>query len=184
MFIAREKLQTNIAEYVIYMYQIEDLIRAYNFNLEMIEKVLIRPQAKSDAFFNEAREWYREIIEEMKERGLDKTGHIYRVGEVLTELIYLHKTLLEVVKDSKYEALLEAAKDNIEDFREKSNLEMNHLVEICFQALYMKFLLRLKGKTIGGESEKAFDSMRVILAYLSKAYHQMKNGDMSMFEQQ
>lgn len=184
MFIAQDKLQNNIAEYVIYMYQLEDMIRAYNFDVDKIRQDIIRPQVKSESFENEAVSWYKEIIEEMETRGLEKKGHLHRIGEVMTELIYLHNTLKDVVKDKKYLGLLTAANDNISAFEKKSDLGNSHLVEVCFQALYMKLLLKLKGEEISAESEAAFDTMRIILAYLTKAYHQMKAGDMSMFEKQ
>ena len=41
----------------------------------------------------------------------------------------------------------------------------------------MKLLLRLQKKDISGETEEAFDQMRIVLAYLTRAYHQMKNGE-------
>lgn len=184
MYIAREKKETNIAEYVIYMYQIEDMIRAYKFDLELIQEKIIRPQVKSTSLEKEAVSWYKEVIDEMKSRNLDRKGHLHRIGEVITELIYLHNTLKDVVEDQKYLDLLKAAEPNIEAFREKSDLGTIHLVEVCFQALYMKLLLKLQKKEISAESEKAFDSMRILLAYLTKGYHQMKKGDMSMFEKQ
>lgn len=184
MYIAQEKERTNIAEYVIYMYQLEDLIRAYQFNIDTIREKIIKPQVKSESFEQEAVKWYEEIIREMKSRGLERAGHIHRIGEVMTEMIYLHNTLVNVVEDKKYNDLLEAAQDNIEAFRQKSDLKDMHLVEVCFRALYMKFLMRLQGKEISAETENAFDTMRVLLAYLTKGYHQMKAGDMSMFEKQ
>ncbi len=184
MFIAQEKLKSNIAEYVIYMYQVEDMVRAYEFDIEKIRKKIIQPQVKSESFEKEAVEWYKDLISEMKSRHLEKKGHLNQIQEVMTELIYLHKTLEEVVKDKKYLDLLSAAEDNIEAFRKKSDLGTVHLVEVCFQALYMKLLLKLKGEEISAESESAFDTMRIILAYLTKGYHQMKSGDMSMFEKQ
>jgi CheY-like chemotaxis protein len=64
----------------------------------------------------------------------------------------------------------------------KSDLKDNHPVEVCFQALYMKLLLRLQKKDVNAESEQAFDSMRILLAYLTKGYHEMKAGNMEMFE--
>lgn len=182
MFIAQQKKETNIAEYVIYMYQIEDVLRAYKFDIEKVRRHIIQPQVKSKSLEQEAVKWYAEIIEEMKSRQLETKGHLYRLGEVITELIYLHNTLKDVVKDKKFLDLLTAAEEHVEAFRKKSDLESNHLVEVCLQALYMKLLLRLQKKEIGGESEKAFDSMRVVLAYLTKAYHQMKAGNMEMFE--
>lgn len=182
MFIAEEKYQTNIAEYLIYMFQIEDMLRVFNFDLERVRNEYVRPQVKSEAFENKAVDWYKDIIDEMKSRHLESKGHLYRVGEVLTELIYLHNTLLDVVKDGKYQTLLDTASENIEDFRKKSGMETAHLMEVCLHAMYMKLLLKMKGEEISEATETAFDSMRIILAYISKAYHQMKKGDMTMFE--
>jgi len=182
MFVAQQKEQNNIAEYIIYMYQLEDLIRAYKFDIDTIREKIIQPQVKSASLEAEAVKWYEDIIEEMKSRNLERKGHLHRIGEVITELIYLHNTLKDVVEDQKYLDLLNAAEDNIEAFRGKSDLKELHLVEVCFQALYMKLLLKLQGKEIAAESENAFDTMRILLAYLTKGYHQMKKGDMSMFE--
>jgi hypothetical protein len=41
----------------------------------------------------------------------------------------------------------------------------------------MKLLLRLQKKEISQETEASFDTMRVLLAYLSQAYHKMRSGD-------
>lgn len=182
MFVAQEKLKNNIAEYIIYMYQVEDMIRAYNFEIEELRKHIIQPQVKSESFEAEAVKWYEDLIAEMKSRKLEKKGHLNQIQEVMTELIYLHNTLKDVVKDRKYIDLLTAAEPNIEEFRKKSDLKSAHLVEVCCQALYMKLLLKLRGEEISEASESAFDTMRIILAYLTKGYHQMKSGDMSMFE--
>ena len=38
MFISRQLKQQNIAEYLIYMWQVEDLIRAYKCDLETIRQ--------------------------------------------------------------------------------------------------------------------------------------------------
>ena len=57
-----------------------------------------------------------------------------------------------------------------------------HPVDVCFHALYMKLLMRLQKQEISAETEHAFDSMRILVAYLAKAYHNMKAGDMDMFQ--
>jgi hypothetical protein len=46
----------------------------------------------------------------------------------------------------------------------------------------MKLLLKLQKKEISPESEEAFDSMRMLLAYLSKSYHKMKSGDVDFLK--
>lgn len=177
MFTAAEKEKNNIAEYILYMYQLEDLLRACNFNITIIQKTIIEPQAKSESFFNEATRWYEEIIREIQSRGLEKKGHLHRISEVFMELVYLHDTLLSVVKDDKYKTLYETAQTHISEFRQKSNLGQIHDLEVAFQALYMKLLLRLKKQEISSETEESFDHMRILLAYLTRAYHKMKKGE-------
>lgn len=177
MLHARQKKEENIAEYMLYMYQIEDVIRMYHFDVDRIVDEFVRPQLPDASFLEQYRDWYRNLVDEMQSERITETGHLMRLKEILVELSYLHNTLLNVVNDEKYQALYTAASPHIEAFRERSNLKDRNHVEICFQALYMKLLLRLQKKEISAETEEAFDNMRVLLAYLSKAYHQMKGGD-------
>jgi hypothetical protein len=177
MFIARQKQQENIAEYILYMYQIEDLIRAYNFDLDLIIEKFVRPQLPDNSFVDQYRDWYRDLIAQMQSQRIEKVGHLHDLKDILVEISYLHSTLLNLSNDEKYKTIFEAATPFMEEFKEKSNLKDKNSVEILFHALYMKLLLRLKGKEISAETEEAFDAMRVVLAYLSRAYHQMKNGE-------
>ena len=41
MFVAQQKRKENIAEYILYMYQIEDLIRAFKLDMDLIQHNLI-----------------------------------------------------------------------------------------------------------------------------------------------
>lgn len=176
MLIAQQKLKENIAEYILYMYQIEDVIRAYQFDLNAILENYVKPQLPDNSFLSQYTKWYSDLITNMKSQRIEKTGHLHEINEVMIEISYLHTTLINMVKDQKYIALFEVAIVNIEDFKEKSNLKDKNHIEIAFHALYMKLLLRLQKKEISAESEAAFDTMRILLAYLAKAYHQMKNG--------
>ncbi len=182
MLVAQQKLQENIAEYILYMYQIEDVIRAYNFDMEEIIEHYVRPQLPDESFLGQYREWYQRIINELKANKLEKTGHMPSLNEVLVELSYLHTTLLTATKDPKYLGIFEVASKNIEEFKQKSNLKDKNEIEIAFHAMYMKLLLRLQKKEISAETEEAFDSMRIMLAYLSRGYHKMKSGDLDFLK--
>lgn len=181
MLIAQQKKEENIAEYVLYMFQLQDLIRGCNFDFDQIRTKLIIPQTPSESLIPRSEAWFKEIVDEMERRSLQKKGHIHEIQEVINEIVYLHNTLIDVVKDKKYVTLFEAAKEPIEAFRKKSDLAEKHPIEICFHALYMKLLLKLQQKEINAETEAAFDAMRIVLAYLTKGYHQMKSGNMEMF---
>jgi hypothetical protein len=178
MFIAQQKLKENIAEYILYMYQIEDVIRAYNFELEEIIEHYVKPQLPDSSFLAQYRQWYEGLIANMRSQKIEKSGHLHEINEVMIEISYLHTTMLNLVNDQKYKDVFERALPNIEEFKEKSNLKDKNHIEIAFHALYMKLLLKLQKKEISPESEEAFDSMRVLLAYVARAYHQMKNGNM------
>jgi len=177
MRIAQQKLKENIAEYILYMYQIEDLIRGFQFDLDRIMNEFVRPQLPDESFLPSYRAWYQGLIQDMKSERIIETGHRMELQEIMVELSYLHNSLLSVINDEKYQKLYEVAIPFIDDLKEKSNLKEKNQIEICFHGLYMKLLLRLQNKEISSETEEAFDSMRIILAYLSRAYHQMKNGE-------
>ncbi len=176
MYIAQQKKQENIAEYVLYMFQIEDVIRAYQFNVDQILEQYVKPQFPDESYLNQYREWYQGLVRSMQSQRIEKSGHVSEVLEVLVELSYLHNTLINITKDQKYLQLFEAAMPFIYEFKEKSNLKDKNIIEIAFNALYMKLLLRLQKKEISAETEEAFDAMRILLAYLAKVFHQMRNG--------
>ena len=181
MFIAQQKLQENIAEYVIYMYQIEDIIRAYDLDLDRIITEFVQPQLPDQSFISQYRSWYENLIRQMKAQRIEKVGHLHELNDILVELSYLHNTLLNLANDVKYRTLFETATPFIDEFKERSNLKEKNHIEILFHAMYMKMLLRLKKQEISAETEEAFDSMRIMLAYLAKSYKAMKSGELNFF---
>lgn len=178
MLIAQQKLEENIAEYILYMYQVEDVIRAYNFDLDVIIHQYVQPQLPDETFLPQYTKWYRDLIQDMQNQRIQKVGHLLELNEILVELSFLHNTLLGQVNDSKYIGLVEAAQPYIEEFKQKSNLKDKNDIELLFGAMYMKLLLRLQKKDISSATEEAFDSMRIMLAYLAQIYHKMRRGDL------
>jgi hypothetical protein len=119
MLIAKKKRKENIAEYILYMWQIEDLLRALNFDRDLIFRTLVDPLDLPDDKKQEVLYWYLGIIDLLKEEKKEVAGHNYHSLHVINELNNLHLSLLE--KDSKYNSLFDAAKDDIELFKEKSS---------------------------------------------------------------
>ncbi len=182
MRIAQQKLQENIAEYILYMYQIEDVIRAYEFDIDRIMEHYVDPQLPDSSFRNQYQSWYQGLIRKMKSQGIQKTGHLIELQEIFVELSYLHNTMLNMTQDTKYKSVYAKANEYLDEFKAKSNLKEKNHIEIAFHAMYMKLLLRLQKKEISAESEEAFDAMRMMLAYLSRSYHKMKAGDLDFLQ--
>ena len=76
MLIAEEKKKTNIAEYILYMWQIEDIIRSSKFDLEQINtNIISKFDAPSEVKYD-MKLWYRNLIEQMMKEGISEKGHL------------------------------------------------------------------------------------------------------------
>lgn len=164
------------------MYQLEDVIRAYDMDIEAIMENYVRPQLPDESIIGEYREWYSDIIQKMKVQKIQKIGHLISTQDILVELSYLHNTLLNITRDQKYLGVFEVSNKFIDEFKERSNLKDKNHIEIAFHAMYMKLLLKLQKKEISTETEEGFDAMRIMLAYLSQSYNKMKSGDLDFLK--
>lgn len=177
MQVALKKKSENIAEYILYMYHIEDVIRKFMFNIPLLMEQYVSVQLPDASFLVQYEKWYSSIAYELQQTGKEKKGHIGEVEELTTELIFLHNTLLSVVKDSKYLALVETSKESMDEFKKKSAMPSNHDVEVLLHAMNMKLQLKVRKTEITQETEDALDTMRIQLAYLAREFHKMKSGD-------
>lgn len=179
MLIAQKTKESNIAEHVIYMFQIEDLIRANQLDLDTIVNTIIQPQIQDEALLSKYREWYAGLIRQMKAEGIQKVGHLSDLNEIIMELLMLHNTLLNVVNNNNYKKRFESALPALKDFQAKSNSSNINIVEVGLNALYGKMILKLKGQAFSEATEEAFKAISEMLGYLAISYKKMRNGDLN-----
>lgn len=173
MKIAEQKYRENIAEYILYMYQITDIIRANNLDIEKIQSSVIAETA-TDEEYDAYTKWYEDLIKKMKVQKIEEKGILSELSDIQMELFYLHNTLIAVLKDKKYEDYFKKAEESIQDFQKKSNNPNLNIIDTCFNALYFHLLMKLKGMEITEGTKEAFDSIRLVIAYLSKEYKDMR----------
>ncbi len=173
MIIAQHKRSENIAEYVLYMWQIEDLIRASNFEIRRIERSVISEMARSEEEFSEIKQWYIGLISEMREKRIETLGHTSDVSEVVGELYFLHNTLYTGLQDSNYIELYDQAREVIKEYRIKAEVPNMNEIDVCFNALYAKLMLKFNKTNISNASDDAFQKMTSVLRYLARSYKQM-----------
>ena len=179
MLIAKRTKENNIAEHVIYMFQIEDLIRANQLDLKSIVNTIIGPQIQEPKLLDSYTEWYKGLIQQMKREGIEKKGHFSDLNEIIMELLMLHNTLLNVLNDKGYKEKFEIALPALKDFQAKSNSAEVNIIEVGLNALYSKMILKLKGQEFTAATEEAFKSMSQLLGYLAIYYKKMKNGELN-----
>ena len=101
MLIAQQKFKENIAEYILYMWQVEDMIRACNLDIDVIQERIVNSMVDEEAIRKEIRVWYADLISKMKLEGKEKNGHLRDLDDLFIEINYLHGTLIGLLGDEK-----------------------------------------------------------------------------------
>jgi hypothetical protein len=175
--IAREKRKTNIAEYILYMWQVEDLIRAYAFNMDLIEQNLITQYSQPARVKHEVRDWYANIMLMMYREGIREKGHLSMLTTLVAELTDLHIRLLNREDETDYRDVFMKASANLEEFRKRSGNYAAGDVETSLNALYGLLLLRLKKRAVSRETERAMATFSRLMAILSQIFLQIERGE-------
>lgn len=177
MLIAQEKRKTNIAEYILYMWQVEDLIRAYQFNMDQIEAHLISQYSQTERVKNEVRDWYANLILMMYQEGIRDKGHLSFLKTLMDEITDLHIRLINTEGHSDYRNAFSNATPFLEEFRKKTNDLSAGDIEVSLNALYGLLLLRLKKQPVSRETEMAMASFSKLIAMLSVIFLEVERGE-------
>lgn len=178
MSLAVQKLKQNVAEYIIFLWQMEDLVRAVHFDMVAIDD-FVRSFTPDEITFAEEKKWFEELVSAMKTEGVEQRGHISEVHELIFELNYLHNTLSNLVKDKTYLELYRKAQPNIKEYLLRTDGKSTNDVEVCLTALYGMLILRLKKEPISDETAEAMQTFSSLLAKLAHHYKLMKQGEVN-----
>lgn len=178
MYISEQLKKKNIAEYLLYMWQVEDTLRAWRLDADKMAETYI-PQFGLDASKSEElKGWYENLIQMMREEGVTEKGHLQVNKNILILLTDLHAQLLKSSKHPFYSAAYYKALPFIVELRAKSpqSQEKNEL-ETCFDALYGVMLLRIQKKPVSSATANAVDHIAKLIGLLSDYYKKDKEGE-------
>ena len=141
MLIAREKKKSNIAEYILYMWQVEDMLRGLGLDINRVKNELIARFQVDEKTAQEMYDWYDNLIEMMRMEKVEQAGHIQVLRNDVNELTELHFFLLHEVHDMRYQQIVSGAAMNLVEFRTKAGVgnEVSD-VELALNALYLSLI--------------------------------------------
>ena len=182
MLIALQKRRENIAEYILYLWQIEDLLRALQFSPEAIYSTLVArvegaDEQQKENIFN----WYMQIVELLRKEGKEAKGHIDHTLHLVADLHNLHLQLMKLPVGEHYRvthARLAAELPRLRTILDNDDISDT---ELCFRALYAAMLYRIKG---GGE-RAIEDTLAVIspaIGELAAMHGKVERGEINLFE--
>lgn len=181
MLIAKAKRKENIIEYILYMYQIEDIIRSLSMDMDLINQNVVSRFDQSEAVIGEIRSWYAAIVKEMKENDLQRSGHIPSLKTLVRELQELHKNLLTTYQDEEYQKYYNAAREELITLVKRSGgMKLENEIDVALNGMYGLLILRLKKKEISSETQTAMEKIGKMLAKLAIQFKRYEKGELSI----
>ena len=141
--------KNNIAEYILYLWQIEDYLRAF-------------PQQA------EANQELHDLSNMMHQENIMDKGHLQLAQNALSELGDLHNDLLD--QEATYRAAMIRLTPALNLLKAKTDRPTMSDVEACLILLYQIMLLKLQKTPISSETEQVQKQATQVLQYLSKTY--------------
>ena len=143
----------NIAEYILYLWQMEDYLRAFPEQADATQEL-------------------RELQEMMHREGITDTGHLQLAQNALAEMEELHSALLD--EEAGYRAAILRLQPSLNLLKAKTDRPTMSDIEACLLLLYQILLLRLQKKEVSAETMAVQTQATQLLQLLSKIYHDHK----------
>lgn len=168
MRIAQAKREENIAEYLLYMWQVEDIIRALDLDIEKIKSSIIDRCDVDVETRKELIDWWEGLILMMQHENKKEKGHLQINKNVLIRLNDLHNDLMKSASYPEYGAEFYKTLPFIVELRAKTpEQEQVGELETCFNALYGTLMLKLQGKEIGKDTLTAINQISHFIGMLA-----------------
>ena len=180
MFVSRKLKEENIAEYLLYMWQVEDMIRANGMDVDRIRETLVTPARLDAEREKELSDWYENLVEMMRLEGVSEKGHLQINKNTVTLLTELHLQLLKSTKYPFYSAAYYKALPFIVELRTQGNNRNLSELENCFEVLYGVLLLKLQKREISEGTLQAVKAISQFLGILSDYYKKDKAGELEL----
>lgn len=179
MLIASQLRKENIAQYLLYMWQVEDLLRANALDIDKIKANVIDRYSLTPEQEKQLIEWYESLIDMMRREDVVNKGHLQINRNTIGQLADLHRRIMADPRPrfADYHKEFYRTLPYIVELRAKSGEDRAGEIETCFNALYGMLMLRLSKKSISEETSKAFTQISAFVAQLSALFHRDETED-------
>ena len=140
----------NIAEYILWLWQMEDYLRAFPEQAEATQDL-------------------HDLNEMMHREGITESGHLQLAQNALAELEELHAEMLD--EEATYRAAIIRLQPSLNLLKAKTDRPTMSDIEACLLLLYQIMLLRLQKREITPETADVQQRATQLLQFLSRTYY-------------
>jgi len=177
MLVAKQKRKENIAEYILYLYQVEDLIRAFHLDMDVINENLVSRYHVEKNGKEELSAWYENLVLMMEKEGRQEKGHLQFLTNLINELNEFHLRLIQNEPVPVYVAVYKAVAGLLTELKQKNKTADNE-VQLAIDGVYGYLLLKIQKKEITPETKDAVIRMSNWLSELSRLFKDYEAGDL------
>ena len=183
MDIAQAKRKENIAEYILYLWQLEDLLRALQFSPEAIYSQLVAPREVDEEQKHIYLLWYMDIVNLLRKEDKEESGHLEHTLHLIADMHNLHLQLMHNPIGEHYRSTFARLLPQLPQLRTMIKKEEISDTEICFRALYAAMLYRIKGDAKRAEAIKdTIELVSPVVAELADMYRKVEQGEVDLFK--
>jgi hypothetical protein len=179
MHIAKQKRKENIVEYILYLFQIEDLIRAFQLDMNLIESQLIAKYQVDDSLRTEIISWYQNLVLMMEKEGIQQKGHFQFLQNLIQDLNEFHLRLLDTETDENYITKFQSVAGLATELKTKNTTATND-IQRSLDAIYGFLLLKMQKREITNETTEAVKRLSIWLNLLSKLYKDFEENKLDL----
>ena len=183
MDIAQAKRKENIAEYILYIWQLEDLLRALQFSPEAIYSQLVAPRQVEEEQKHLFLLWYMDIVNLLRKEGKEQSGHLEHSLHLIADMHNLHLQLMQNPIGEHYRQTFSKLAPQLPQLRTMLKSENISDTELAFRALYAAMLYRIKGDK--SHSEAVADTIELVspvVGELAAMYGKVERGEVDLFK--
>lgn len=178
MLVAQQKRKENIAEYILYLYQVEELIRAFKFDLPLIDERLVAAYKVDEKTADEIRNWYSNLVIMMDKEGIREKGHLQFLSNLIVDVNDFHLRLLQDGNEKVYIQNFQLIAGLLAELKLKNKTAEND-VQLALDSIYGFLLLKMKNADVSNETAEAIQRLSKWLSSLSKLYKDFEKGEFS-----
>lgn len=183
MDIAQAKRKENIAEYILYLWQIEDLLRALQFSPEAIYSQLVAPRQVDEEQKHIYLLWYMDIVNLLRKEGKEESGHLEHTIHLIADMHNLHLQLMHNPIGEHYRATFSRLAPQLPQLRTMVKKEDISDTELAFRALYAAMLYRIKGDNKHSDTIKdIIELVSPVVGELAALYGKVERGEIDLFK--
>lgn len=180
MYVAYQKKKENICEYFLYMFQIEDLIRACKCDKSLIKATLLPKYPSEPSVQTEVGQWYSGLADQMEEEHIQQNGHLISLINKIDEVFDFHLYLQNNPKEVAYQIRFSKIEPIIAELRQKQDAQSINDLHLALNTIYGFTILRLKGAQVSKGTAAAVAELMAWLNALSAKFKEYESGELKL----